>query len=424
MLLVAFQAFQVMNRPHRVSSSGLLLPMSTKLRSSIGGLLVAAGICFGGLAFGGHPPAGWSDYNTRLWQMEDGLPHNIVQAITQARDGYLWVGTREGLARFDGIRFQTIKLSPETPLLSITSLMQSRDGTLWIGTDSSGVFRLRGQQVERVSAPGGASDFAVQDIQEGGDGGIWIASTRRIFRWADGRMEQRAEFGSALQTLCVRSDGSVWTAGGGVLKRLDAEDTSGISPAPVPLPVRRLHCDQQGTFWVGAAYGLVQITNGGAGYFKKADGPSGFVSVILRDSAGTLWTGTYSGLSRFANGQFIDQGESDAPAYRVYAIYEDREQNLWVGSEEGLARLTPKVFQTLTKKDGLTLNTVATVCAAPGGGVWISAWGGGLNRWVDGRISSLSKSNGLSSNFIMAMCAGRDGSLWAGADYGAALNRF
>jgi signal transduction histidine kinase len=173
---------------------------------------------------------------------------------------------------------------------------------------------------------------------------------------------------------------------------------------------------------VGAANGLVQITNGVARYVKKADGPSGFISVILSDRAGTLWVGTYSGLSRFVDGRFRDEGESDALAYRVYAMYEDREQNLWVGSEEGLARLTPKVFQTLTKKDGLTLNTVATVCAAPDGGVWISAWGGGLNHWVEGKFSFINKSNGLSSNFIMAMCAGRDGSLWAGADYGAALN--
>src|SRR5579871_154861 len=76
-----------------------------------------------------------TQFSSHLWQMEDGLPHNIVQAITQTRDGYLWVGTREGLARFDGISFTPIELDGETSHPSVTSLCESRDGSLWIGTE-------------------------------------------------------------------------------------------------------------------------------------------------------------------------------------------------------------------------------------------------------------------------------------------------
>lgn len=381
-------------------------------------------LCLCGLASRSAPGAGWADYNSRLWQMEDGLPHNIVQAITQTRDGYLWIGTREGLARFDGNSFQTVELMRENPRLSITALMESRDGSLWIGTDAAGLFRLQSGKVERYQTPAGQSDFNVQDLQEASDGEIWIASLHKVFRWAGGKMEQKAEFRSRFQTLCVDLVGAVWTAGDGVLRRLDGGGTNGSGiTVSLPVPVRRLYCDRDGTFWAGVGNGLARFERGEVKQFKKADGPSGFVSAILRDSAGALWIGSYSGLSRFVGGNFLDQGDADAPAYRVYAIYEDKERNLWVGSEEGLTRLTARVFKTITKKDGLTLNTVATVCADPDGGVWISAWGGGLDHWADGKITSLNKSNGLSSNFIMAMCAGRDGSLWAGADYGGALNR-
>src|SRR5712671_3289821 len=98
--------------------------------------MFGVGLCFClyGLVSQAESSAGWSGYNIRVWQMEDGLPHNIVQAIAQTRDGYLWIGTREGLARFDGIHFQTVGLIREKPLLSITALMESKDGSLWIGT--------------------------------------------------------------------------------------------------------------------------------------------------------------------------------------------------------------------------------------------------------------------------------------------------
>jgi len=406
---------------HNMSARHSIMPMAPLM--TIRRFVLVAWICASILVVRGESPTGSTDYSMRLWQMEDGLPHNIVQAITQTRDGYLWIGTREGLARFDGSRFQSVELLHEARLLSITALRESKDGSLWIGTDSLGVMRLREGRVERCKGPGGELDFSVQDIQEGGDGGIWISSSYKIFRWANGQMEQKAEFRHSIQTLCVDAEGAVWTAGGGNLRRLDGNETNKlVRVSGLPSPARRLYRDGDGTFWLGAANGMVQIKDGTTKSFKKADGPTGFISVIYRDTAGVLWAGTYSGISRFLGEDFLDQNEADAPAYRVYSIYEDRERNLWIGSEEGLARLTARVFKTITKRDGLTLNTVATVCASPNDGVWISAWGGGLNHWESGKITSLSKSNGLSSNFIMAMCASRDGGLWAGADYGAALN--
>ena len=85
--------------------------------------------------------------------------------------------------------------------------------------------------------------------------------------------------------------------------------------------------------------------------------------------------------------------------------------------------LTPKVFKTITKADGLKVNTVVSVCAASDGSVWISPWGGGLNHWVDGNMVLFDRTNGLSSDYIMALAEGHDGSLWAGADNGGALNQ-
>src|ERR1700751_6017219 len=126
--------------------------------------ILIAGLCFMPLLGHGEIISSRSDYNVRLWQMEDGLPNNTVQAIAQTRDGYLWVGTREGLARFDGVKFQTVDLIPGHASLSISSLHQSHDGSLWIGTDNAGLFRLSSGGMERCKGLNDALNFEVHEI--------------------------------------------------------------------------------------------------------------------------------------------------------------------------------------------------------------------------------------------------------------------
>ena len=364
-----------------------------------------------------------SDYSSHLWQMEDGLPHNIVQAITQTHDGYLWVGTREGLARFDGARFKIIELSPEVKHPSIVSLLESRDGSLWVGTDNAGLFRLQPGTVARCPAPGGAMDYSVHDLHRSGES-VWIASSAGVLEWTGGKLLRRSEFRNLIQSLCVDNAGGVWLAGEG-LRRLNGVATNyPVHTGTLPREVRRAYCDPDGTFWLATSNkGLTQVTVGVATYHHKADGPSGFVSVVLRDRTGEFWVGSYSGLSRFVDGGFVNETEPDEPSYQVYAITEDHEGSVWVGSEEGLTRFTPKAFKTYTKRDGLTLNRVVTVCASRDGSIWTGIHGGGLNHFVGGRIVALSKADGLSSDYVLAMCEARDGSLWVGTDYGSTLNR-
>lgn len=369
-----------------------------------------------------------SDFNIRLWQAEDGLPHNIVQTITQTRDGYLWLGTREGLARFDGEHFQAVDLVPGSTPPSIFGLLESKDGSVWVGTDGAGLFRLHDGEVDRCILPDGTRDFQVFQIQEGSDGGVWIAIPHQILRWMNGKFERRAEFRNVRQAFCADKDGQVWLLDD-QLKRLDTTAATNcvLKTGLLPRFARSLYRDNDGVFWIGAdsrgGNSLIKFADGAATSYRRAVGSAGYASVIFRDSAGELWVGSYSGLSRFANGEFVNLGAPDEPSYRIYAIYQDQEQNLWVGSEEGLARFTPKKFKTLLKKDGLAGNTVVTVCPSRDGSVWISSWSEGLNHLENGKITILTKTNGISSNFIMGMTEGRDGSLWAGTDYGGGLNR-
>src|SRR4051812_46230371 len=101
---------------------------------------------------------GDSQFSSRLWQVEDGLPHNIVQALTQTHEGYLWVGTREGLARFDGVNFTLLEFPGPIPHPSITALCEDWDGGLWIGTDNAGFFLLKDGKLIRRSLNNGAHE--------------------------------------------------------------------------------------------------------------------------------------------------------------------------------------------------------------------------------------------------------------------------
>lgn len=388
--------------------------------------ILAAGLCFGHILLcQSEVISGRSDYNVRLWQMEDGLPNNTVQAITQTSDGYLWIGTREGLARFDGVNFQKIELLPGHPSPSISCLHQSRDGNLWVGTDRSGLFRLSAAGIERFPKPDGNRDYDVREMLEAGDGTLWITSSSEVFVWKNGQLSFQAKLHRYLQGICADNHGAVWTVADGLI-RLDgaAHTNQPLHESSLNFAARCIYYDAANSaFWLGAEENLVELKNDTVTTYRRSSQVPSYISVIFRDSKGQLWVGSYLGLSRLIDGKFVDHSDPDAPQYRIYSIFEDHERNIWVGSEEGLSRLTPKIFNTITKADGLTVNTVVSVCAADDGSVWISPWGGGLNHWTKGTITSLNRTNGLSSDYIMAMAEGHDGSLWAGADNGGALNR-
>jgi signal transduction histidine kinase/ligand-binding sensor domain-containing protein len=372
--------------------------------------------------------AAQTDFSVRLWQAEDGLPNNIVQAVAQTGDGFLWVGTREGLAQFDGDQFHLVDLVVQSAQPSIACLLAARDGSLWVGTQDFGIFCLNADKLERYDIADGNKNFSVYAIQEGGDGSIWFGTSRGILRWSDHRLERLGAFRARQLKFCADKTGRIWGLDGD-LKRMDAPKAASytVQEGVLPRSARSLYCDTDGVFWIGTDVGedncLVRLKDGVATSFRRVDGPAGFVSVIFGDSSGELWIGSYAGLSRFVDGKFVSFQTSEQASYRVYSVIEDREHNLWIGSEEGLARLAPKRFKTFTKADGLSMNTVVSVCPSQDGGVWIGTWGGGLNHYLEGKVTRLNKASGLKSDFVMALTETRDGGLWAGMDYGGGLHR-
>lgn len=169
-------------------------------------------------------------YNHSVWQVEDGLPQNSIQAITQTSDGYLWIGTELGLARFDGIQFTVFDSKNTAQLLSgyIKTLLPGRDGSLWIGT-RRGLTRLKDGKFTTYTTREGLSGDAVVSLAEDRDGLLWIATENGLDQFVGGKLHRYSGGwdSSKISCLLYDRDGYLWigTEDQGVYRLKDGRST-------------------------------------------------------------------------------------------------------------------------------------------------------------------------------------------------------
>ncbi len=373
-------------------------------------------------------------YNVRAWQTDEGLPHNSVHALAQTPDGYLWVGTHEGLARFDGARFLPVQAAaaPELEHAWITALGVSRDGGLWIASESNGVTRLKDGVFTRFTAAEGLPGNQIQCLLESRDGSLWLGGDQGLSRFKDGRFVRLTGSellnNNSVKALHEDARGILRVATVTGLISVNAEgmvSTNNFGIGPFPGVLKAVCEDRQGRLWLGATDGLLRLTDGKLGsYAANKSLPEKITTSIYEDRTGQLWVGTYGGLTRRLDGTLAPWWLNKSPiSDLIYTIYEDREENLWVGGRDGLYRLSPARFVTYTMQDGLNCNNVTSVCGDPSGDLWFATWGGGVNRLQAGQFSALTTTNGLTQDTVLSLYAGRDRSLYVGMDYPGGVNR-
>lgn len=377
------------------------------------------------------------EFTMRSWQAGDGLPDNLVQAIAQTPDGYLWVGTRMGLARFDGVDFARFDPhnTPEIENASITALCVTGDGALWIGTGGGGLTRFQDGVFKHFGRAEGLAGDDVRVVYESNDGSLWIGTTTGMSRYrnkifvnftqADGLSSD------SISSIYRDRDGNLWIATAGGLNRLKKGGTMDSFAMPNRLPddsVRAIFQDKGGRIWIGSNNGLLWYdqywTNHFFAYNTKYGLSDVFVSAICEGHDGNLWVGTYSGLNRFYGSRFYPQLDSEGQPYgKVNALFEDSEGDLWIGTQEGLFRLQRNYFVTFTQQQGLTHNNIMSVLQDRHGMMWIGTWGGGLDQMRGGEVTAYVPTNLVSQDLVLSLCEGRDGSMWVGADFDGGLTR-
>jgi signal transduction histidine kinase len=369
-----------------------------------------------------------SQYHKANWQVEAGLPHSYVTAIHEAPDGYLLVGTDEGMARFDGIRFRPPDSDPSLRLSQrwISALLSGGDGSLWIGTFEGLLFRLReGRLLEQYNAGG-----SVFDLLQGGGGEIWASTRTGVYRAAAGRLTRveglRNPSETAWNVLARDSSGAIYvvTADGlfrferGVVTR---ELTSGMEG-----DLLTVSTDRRGTVWVGTARGLYQFKAvRGSKQLTAHAGVPGPVVSILEDRDGVIWAGTWGrGVYRITS-KAVDgwSSQSGLPDDFIRTLWEDREGNLWIGSRSGgLSRWKDTRIVPFGTPEGLAGNFASTVARAQDGTLWLGTWRGGLYRLREGSFESQPTPLPTLYFTVRALAIGLQGQVWTGNWEG--LHRF
>jgi signal transduction histidine kinase/ligand-binding sensor domain-containing protein len=367
-------------------------------------------------------------YLVDIWQTEDGLPQNIVNAIAQTPDGYLWCGTTHGLARFDGVRFKVFNArnTPELGSARIRQLLVDRNGTLWATIFEGGVVGFKGGCFTAFAPPPRESTGrTIIGIAEDNSGTLWLTvEDGAVFRFANGEFtlvsKEWEPAGRTVFQVFGAGLGRPWvTTTASRLARIEQGKLVTVLQGKGS-EYEFLCPSRSGGFWIRTA-GRVRLWRDGqwvadAGKWVP---PDRRVECSLEDRAGRLWVASLGkGVFCYSTNALARQitMKEGLGSDLVRGLFEDAESNLWLGTRAGgLNRLRPALFQTYGRKDGLASDLVTAICEGRDGELWVGTDGEGVNRIKDNAVRHFDKDQGLSGGHNRALLLDRQGVLWAGS---------
>ncbi|HTB85869.1 MAG TPA: two-component regulator propeller domain-containing protein [Candidatus Sulfotelmatobacter sp.] len=402
-------------------------------------------ICLAAGLLLGQPAAADVPFDVTAWSTADGLPQSSVIALTQTRDGWLWLGTLNGLARFDGDAFTPFNVNntPGLPSDRIVFLFEDSHANLWVGTDDGGLCVLRNGVVEKISTGGSAKIiYAYEDENHE----VWFCSRDgKVLRWRNRQMDLEPPvtrlfweqlFRRAFNLVVQQKDGGFWHLNSETAcAEIWRNDRLQTNFGPVP--------------WTASIVSVVS-----PGMFMDRS-----VTATCTDRDGNLVVGTAGdGIfwsDKQGNWRHVVLGKKTSENY-VLSVFFDREDNLWAGTDGGgLYRVRKKNYLAL---ENLPAGTVKSVAQDANGGLWVTynahglaytltnsaeifgigrssnawsvlvdrnqnVWAGtsseGLFRLTDGAFQPVIPAAGIGLQ-IFAQFETRDGKVWFGSQNGLA----
>jgi diguanylate cyclase (GGDEF)-like protein len=416
------------------------------------------------------------DHYTRA----DGLPAGAVWSVTQDDDGYLWLGSQNGLARFDGVRFEVFDASNTRGMQSqdIRDIVFDQRGQMWLGSYGGGVYRFDPdrRRLEALTSEDGLPNNVVYDLLVDREGALWAATAGGLARISgDDRVETWTSTSGLSNDRVFKlyqdRQGRLWVAtfGGGVsyfdgqrFTHFDSADglasnqvhsvyqdrrgrilvgsyeggfqeyVSGrfvdieLPEGMAGLAIQSILEDGNNNLWLGAyGNGLIRYRDGEVAHLNFDALERTVISAMVEDAEGSLWLATREGLQRLRDGKVTVYGRPEGLADTTFVVTgSPKEDVVWVGTEgAGLFALGDSTIQRFTRADnGLASDNIAALQLAPNGDLWTSSFGLGINRIRDGLVDRLGADQGLPSGHVFAFQFDARGRLWAAT--AAGVSRF
>ena len=412
-------------------------------------LALVMGCLLGRPLVGARAPASAPEEHFRAtsWTTEEGLPQNTVTALEQTRDGYLWIGTRYGLARLDGVRLTSYEdelaaIRADPP--SLRGLVEDTEGRLWLYSDTWLASRERGV-FKRVSTDDMPFHGRIQHVARSRDGGLWIVMVNGMFLWKNGHCERRLSRASFLGEFDGRDlelerawedkDGGVWIkigwdSGQRTIWRKSAVNTPAGKASEPPSEFQRegvgdIFRDRVGRLWAGRPGTLLCWDGTLATIPANEVWGDNIIKEMCEDDRGGLWILSKGDrqVHRYANGKFTSFGRAEGLPNPddVRCLLADREGSLWIGSGAGgLCMLQPRPLVSVLTGSYSAMDEVFSVSPGVGDRVWMATTYG-LVEYLDGSFQVHTNFDGIrdGGNVMRTrtVLQDRSGRVWCGMDH-------
>ncbi|MGH9842375.1 MAG: sensor histidine kinase, partial [Blastocatellia bacterium] len=361
-----------------------------------------------------------AQYRFDHWTTDNGLPQNIITAIHQTPEGYLWVATLDGLARFDGVRFTVFNKS-NTPGISsnrFTILYQDAQGDLWAGTEAGSITRYHQGQFITYTTEHGLTTNPVSGLTGDAQGHLWTLSDNQVRVWdpVAGRFtrSEAQPFSGGSNRLEWNTAGGFWGVDQAGLHLFERGTwTHLVLPAAVGKPIARVAKAGDDAIWIAATGDRIfRLKEGSVNPFPLRNQQRRAARPLTewRDRTGKSWE---LEIGQWLSRKLAIPSPGQTETVTVNTIYEDRDGNLWLGTDgQGLYRIRPQIVTAYSKEQGLIDRNIYPVYEDHAGAIWAGAWEGGLSQIKAGKITNFTTRDGLSAGAVTALCEDRAGRLW------------
>jgi len=404
----------------------------------------------------------------RYWQTDDGLPDNSVAGVAQTPDGYLWIGTPTGLARFDGLRFDSLSLTNviAPPNRGVITMLRSANGALWLAMDRGGlvfldgkasraftkelpnfipfslaednegggwisyrngsVYHIKNNQVIAMTGqqglPAGGENCALTTDQKGR---VWFAKGGQVGIILNGALHTLIRLEATAIRLAPAKDGGIWLCAGFHLFKSDdqghLQDYGEFHPENTGTTPTAILEDHEGAVWIGTSFsGLFR--RDAAGFEPITTSHQGIMS-LTEDSEGNIWVGTFGGgLDRIRRRTITLEGAGEGlPFSSILSMCEDRDGVIWAVTQNGvLAHKTNGVWSAIPT-DSQWPGDATCVAADGAGSLWIGTHLRGLFCYRDGHFVNWGDVRKLDGKTLHTLLVDKKGGVWIGQETPTAI---